>query len=71
VPLTDVYQVDGDGRVTAEALQLAGMTLPSGEVNDVPIPSSNWRYFAVDGNGDRRSVASYWDGDAAGRTVPH
>src|SRR5262249_9740354 len=62
-PLTDVYQVDGDGRVTAEALRQTNITLPVGEADDSIVSSyirygTNWRYFDVDADGNWRSTAT-------------
>lgn len=72
-PLTDVYQIDGDGRVTAESTQIVAVTLPSGEIDDTTISSylglGNWRYYAIDGNGDWTSVASSGSGGAVDHTV--
>jgi RHS repeat-associated protein len=68
--LTDVYQVDGGGRVTAESLQLQGVALPAGEVSEATVSSyvasgTDWRLYGVDANGDWRSVAAAARGGAA------
>jgi len=65
--LTDVYQVDGNDRVTAENLQLPGLTLPTGEIDDSTIApylsaGSRWRYFAIDPDGNWSSTASAANG---------
>ncbi|MGZ4780055.1 MAG: RHS repeat-associated core domain-containing protein, partial [Thermoanaerobaculia bacterium] len=71
--LTDVYQIDGNERVTAENLQLTGVMLPTGEIDDTNISpylstGSRWRYFDVDANGNWRSTASAASG---GTNVDH
>lgn len=70
---TDVYQIDGDGRVTAESTQLGDIPLPTGEIDNAAIApylrTGHWRLFGVDGYGDWRSVASYSTGTAVDHTV--
>jgi RHS repeat-associated protein len=71
--LTDVYQVDGGGRVAGESLQLTGIALPAGEVSEDIVSSHmstgpDWRLYGVDVNGDWRSVAAATTG---GQSVDH
>ena len=60
--MTDAYQVDGDGRVTAESLRILGVQLPGGEVGEYYLSQylglGESRYFGVDNNGDWTSVAT-------------
>jgi RHS repeat-associated protein len=70
-PITDVYQIDGDARLTAETLALPNVTMPSGEVDEATVSKylgqgQHWRYFDVDGNGNWRSTVA----SPTGTSVP-
>ena len=63
--MTDLFQVDGDRRLTGENLQLAGLTIPNQEIdNNYPTIASNittgaaWRGYTLDNIGNWKAVAT-------------
>lgn len=62
--MTDVFQVDGDGRVAAENLLLQNVPFPAGEITNAGVASymqsgSAWRSYMLDNLGNWKSVTTH------------